>query len=362
MSQALLRHLLQRIVAEGPLSVADYMAEALGHPEHGYYRKGDPFGRGGDFITAPEVSQMFGELIGLWCAVVWDQQGHPNKFRLVELGPGRGTLMADALRAAEGVPGFAAALDVHLVETSPVLTQRQRQTLATVAPPVSWHEAFAEVPGGAPLCVIANEFLDALPISQFERLPDGWQERRVGFDRWRLAWRHGEGTPAILEGSPVGSIVEISPSREQAVGDIAGAIATNGGAALLIDYSHIDSAPGDTLQAVKDHKYHDVLDDPGDADLTSHVDFARISEAARKAGAIVHGPVAQGDFLLALGIAQRTQILAKNSTRRDAQDVWAAFKRLTEPKQMGSLFKVLALTPQNAPAPEGFAASPGRIA
>ncbi len=362
MSQALLRQLLQRIAAEGPLSVADYMAETLGHPEHGYYRKQDPFGRGGDFITAPEVSQMFGELIGLWCAVVWDQQGRPPLLRLVELGPGRGTLMADALRAAEGVPGFAATLEVHLVETSPTLTQRQKQTLVTVTPPVSWHGSFADIPGGAPLCVIANEFLDALPIRQFVRLPDGWHERCVGFDRWRLAWRSGEGFPPMLEDSPVGSIVEVSMSREHVTRDIAAAVAANGGAALFVDYGHTESAAGDTLQAVMNHLYHDVLSDPGDADLTSHVDFARISEVARKAGVAVHGPVTQGAFLLALGIAQRTQILAKNSTRRDAQDVWAAFKRLTEPMQMGSLFKVLALTPQNAPAPEGFAASPGRIA
>ena len=358
MSEPLQRHLLQRISAEGSLSVADYMAEALGH----YYGKGDPLGRGGDFITAPEVSQMFGELIGLWCAVVWHQQGQPSRLRLVELGPGRGTLMADALRAAEGVPGFTATLSVHMVETSPALAALQKIALATVVPPVQWHATFAEVPQDAPFCIIANEFLDALPIQQFERLADGWRERCIGAEGERLVWRHRFGAPSFLEDAAVGSIVEAAPMREEIVAEVAQAIVAHGGAALFIDYGHIQTAPGDTLQAVKDHKYHDVLVDPGEADLTSHVDFARVGEAARNAGAAVHGPVGQGDFLTALGIVQRTQILAKNSTRRDAGDVWAALRRLTDPKEMGALFKVMALTRSDAPKPEGFAAISGRIA
>jgi len=346
-------HLLQRIAAEGPLGLDDYMAAALGHPDHGYYMSGDPLGRTGDFVTAPEVSQMFGELIGLWCAVVWSSMGRPARLNLVELGPGRGTLMADALRALSQVEGVLDALEVHMVETSPSLTLRQQRNLSLAERPVHWHRHFAEVPDG-PLVVVANEFLDALPIRQMVRTETGWAERKVGADGACLVWVDVPSLAAPGIDAPVGGIVEIAPIRDAAAGEIATRVAQGGGAALLIDYGHVLSAPGDTLQAVRDHKYHDVLTDPGEADLTSHVDFASVARHARAAGAAVHGPVGQGAFLRALGIEARAKVLARGKTPREAGEVHGAMKRLIAPAEMGALFKVLALTAPGLPVPAGF--------
>lgn len=349
--------LLQRIAAEGPLGLDDYMAAALGHPDHGYYMSGDPLGRTGDFVTAPEVSQMFGELIGLWCAVVWSSMGRPARVKLVELGPGRGTLMADALRALSQVDGMLGALDVHMVETSPSLTVRQQRNLSLVERPVSWHRRFADVPDGlpgTPLIVVANEFLDALPIRQMVKTGAGWAERKVGADGARLIWTDVPTLAAPSIAAQVGEIVEVAPLRDAAAGEIASRIARDGGAALLIDYGHGLSAPGDTLQAVKDHRYHDVLSDPGEADLTSHVDFASVARAARAAGAVAHGPVSQGDFLRALGIEARAKVLARGKTPREAGEVLGAMKRLIGPREMGELFKVLAVTAPGLPIPAGF--------
>ncbi len=345
--------LLQRIAADGPLGLDDYMAAALGHPEHGYYMSGDPLGRTGDFVTAPEVSQMFGELIGLWCAVVWSSMGRPARVNLVELGPGRGTLMADALRALTQVDGVSAALDVHMVETSPSLTLRQQRNLSLVDVPVHWHQKFSAVPDG-PVIVIGNEFLDALPIRQMVKTPAGWAERKVGADGGRLVWVDVPSMAVPAMDAQVGQIVEIALARDAAVGDIATRLVQGGGAALLIDYGHALSAVGDTLQAVKDHKYHDVLTDPGAADLTSHVDFASAARAARAAGAVAHGPVNQGDFLKALGIEARAKVLARGKTPREAGEVLGAMKRLIGPQEMGTLFKVLAVTAPGLPVPAGF--------
>ena len=335
-------HLARRIAAEGPIGVDAYMADALGHPEHGYYRARDPLGRKGDFITAPEVSQMFGELIGLWCALVWTGIGRPERLRLVELGPGRGTLMADALRAAEIVEGFCPATHVHLAVTRPI----------------AWHERFEEVPGGA-LVVIANEFLDALPIRQLQRTETGWCERLIGCDGERLGWQlstpvASDFLPPALSNAPPGSIVEISPARDALVHAVAGRVAREGGAALFIDYGHRASAPGDTLQAVKDHRFHPVLESPGEADITAHVDFERVTSVACSAGARAHGPVSQGAFLRALGIETRALMLARTATPDEADEVRAALGRLTSPEEMGELFKVLAVTQSGAPLPAGF--------
>jgi len=346
-------HLLQRIAAEGPLGLDDYMAEVLGHPDHGYYMSGDPLGRAGDFVTAPEVSQMFGELIGLWCAVVWSSMGRPSRLNLVELGPGRGTLMADALRALSQVEGVFDTLDVHLVETSPSLTLRQKRNLSLVERPVSWHRQFAEVPDG-PVIVIANEFLDALPIRQMVKTGTGWAERMVGADGARLVWCDVPTLAGPSIDAPAGAIVEISPMRDAAVSEIAARIVQNSGAALLIDYGHELSAPGDTLQAVRAHRYHDVLMDPGEADVTSHVDFAAASRVARAAGALTHGPVGQGNYLRALGIATRAKVLARGKTPREAGEVLGAMKRLIAPAEMGELFKVVALTAPGLTVPPGF--------
>jgi len=350
----LLAHLLQRIAAEGPIGLEDYMAEVLSHPEHGYYMSGDPLGRTGDFVTAPEVSQMFGELIGLWCAVVWSSMGRPPRINLVELGPGRGTLMADALRALAQVEGVLGTLDVHLVETSPSLTLRQKRNLSLAERPVTWHRRFADVPTGTPVIVIANEFLDALPIRQWVKAQTGWTERRIGADGTRLIWTDVPTLAGPSIDAPAGAIVEGSPLRDAAVSEISARIVSHGGAALFVDYGHALSAAGDTLQAVKDHRYHDVLADPGEADVTSHVDFAAAARSARAAGAATHGPVSQGDFLRALGIEARAKVLARGKTPREAGEVLGAMKRLIGRAEMGDLFKVLAVTAPGLPMPAGF--------
>ncbi|NQV56818.1 MAG: SAM-dependent methyltransferase [Rhodospirillales bacterium] len=335
------------------------MTEALTHPDHGYYMSGDPLGRAGDFITAPEVSQMFGELIGLWCAHQWTEMGSPPDIKIVELGPGRGTLMADAVRAGTGVPGFLEAAAVHLIEASPALAKRQKRSLSTLSVAINWHPYFEDVPGG-PLLVIANEFLDALPIRQFVRTDSGWSERCVDLDaEGCLIWSEIEGPaptplPAHAATALVGDIIEISEPRDRLAAQIAGAIRGHGGAALFVDYGHTQSAPGDTLQAVKGHRYHDVLADPGDADVTSHVDFEALGAIARAAGTAVSGPVTQGAFLTSLGIEARADQLSGGATPRQTGEVLAGLKRLIAPSEMGTLFKVLAITQTDLPLPEGF--------
>ncbi len=314
-------HLRRVIAAEGPITVARYMEEALGHPRLGYYMRGDPFGARGDFVTAPEISQIFGELVGLWCAVVWRAMGRPAPVLLVELGPGRGTLMADALRAVAGAaPDFRAALAVHLVETSPALKDRQRAALAEAAP--RWHRSLESVPEG-PMLAVANEFFDALPVRQFERTSGGWRERLVGVDsatgvfRFQSAPRQTPEAELILPplaAAAAGSIVESRPAADELAKALARRVAARGGAALVVDYGPAHSAPGDSLQAVKAHRYHDALEAPGEADLTAHVDFAALARAAGGAGARVHGPVAQGRFLSALGIDARAAKLLATAT------------------------------------------------
>jgi NADH dehydrogenase [ubiquinone] 1 alpha subcomplex assembly factor 7 len=355
----LLQYFRAMIGREGPLSIARYMADALGHPEHGYYRTRDPLGAAGDFTTAPEMSQMFGELIGLWCAVTWRQLGRPEALALVELGPGRGTLMADALRAAAAVPDFAAACRVHLVETSQPLIARQRETLAGYAP--AWHEALAAVPRG-PMIVLANEFFDALPIRQFVRTPTGWHERLVGLDAKSGGLRFvlcateaaGETIPASVRRAPLGSLVEVSAARERIAAELGGRLAADGGAALLIDYGHAHSAPGETLQAVRRHRSHPVLEEPGTADLTAHVDFAALATAALAAGAAVHGPIEQGQLLIALGVEARAAALQRRASVEQAAAIEAGLRRLVEPGQMGRLFKAFALSHPELPPPAGF--------
>ena len=363
-------HLRRRIALEGPLTVARYMEECLGNPHHGYYMTRDPLGAAGDFTTAPEVSQMFGELLGLWAAVTWQAMGEPGEIHLIELGPGRGTLMADALRAAAGVPAFRAAIRVHLVEMSPVLRAKQAETLAALHPNLApdWWNDLSQVPDG-PAIVLANEFFDALPVRQFQRGPDGWRERLVVWDQ--TGGKDGNGafafalsgvapkTPLIpppLDAAPDGAMVEICPAGLRKAHTLAARLAEQGGAALIIDYGHDRSAPGETLQAVKDHAYADVLARPGEADLTTHVDFQQLAATAIQAGAAAHGPVGQGDFLKVLGIAERAAALAANADERQQAEISAAFDRLTgeDTGGMGRLFRVLALQHPGLPAPIGF--------
>jgi len=358
--------LAARIALEGPLTVGAFMAEALGHPRFGYYMKQDPFGAAGDFVTAPEVSQMFGELIGLWCADAWQRMGGPPEIRLIELGPGRGTLMADALRAAAVLPPFRAAVRVHLVETSPTLRARQAATLAPLARP-TWHDRLEDVPDG-PSLIVANEFFDALPIRQIQRTVHGWAERLVDLDpdapeeapRFRFVLELGRSpgrtlVPDSLRDAPVGSIVEVSPASRAVAGVLGARLAAHGGAALVIDYGYGDGpAVGDTLQAVRRHAYAPVLEEPGDADLTAHVDFASLAAAAREGGAEAYGPITQGELLTRLGILQRAQMLKRTAAPKQAADIDAALERLIGAAGMGTLFRALALAAPGFGPPAGF--------
>lgn len=352
----LAREIARLIALDGPISVERYMALCLSHPTHGYYMTRDPLGLEGDFVTAPEISQMFGELAGLWAAQVWLDMGRPSPFRLVELGPGRGTLMADALRAARAAPGFLDAARVDLVETSPVLVARQKATLARAPVPVSWRRDLAEVPEG-PAIVLANEFFDALPIRQFVRAGGAWRERVVGLDAdgalvFGLA---PDPDPTISITGREGATLEWQAAGNAVMVDLARRIVAQGGAALAIDYGHLRSGLADTLQAIKRHDFTDVLAEPGEADVTAHVDFAQLGAAARSQGARVHGPTSQGAFLRALGIDARAQALSAARPER-AAEIEAARLRLTgdAPEHMGALFKAIAVSAPDGPTPPGF--------
>ncbi len=353
---------LARLIAEaGPITVADYMAHCLGDPEHGYYLAREPFGPGGDFVTAPEISQMFGELLGAWIAEAWHAAGRPAAVRLVEIGPGRGTLASDMLRTLRLVPELVEAATLHLVETSPRLRGLQAETLVTTPVAAHWHDRLDDVPAGFTLAV-ANEFFDALPVRQFVRTDAAWQERVVGLDAdGRLAFGLGPGAlatcelPPRLREAPAGSILEVSPASIAVMQTLAGRIARDGGAALVIDYGHAETGLGETLQAVARHAYTDPLAAPGEADLTAHVDFAALARAARSAGAVAHGPIGQGAFLSALGLAQRAARLSRDADAATRAAIAAAADRLASTDQMGTLFKVLAVTPQGAAPPRPFA-------
>ena len=347
--------LARRIALSGPISVAEFMAEALGHPVHGYYQRRDPFGSAGDFITAPEVSQMFGEMIGLWCVEVWHAMGSPSPCQLVELGPGRGTLMADALRAARIRPAFGQAARLHLVETSAHLRETQAAVLAPYRP--AWHSAFGEVPPG-PLLLIANEFFDAMPVHQFFLGPEGWYERVVSVDGDRLAFASALPGPSftlLSERQRGGPAAEVSPAALALAGDLARRLASHGGAALIIDYGSSQSLPGESLQAVRQHQPVDPLAEPGAADLSAHVDFAGLIRAAQAAGAAAHGPLPQGEFLLRLGLEARAASLRARATPAQVREIDAARRRLLDAREMGALFKAVALTAPSLPTPPGFA-------
>ncbi len=348
---------IERLIAlDGPITVERYMAMCLADPRYGYYMTRDPLGLEGDFITAPEISQMFGELIGLWAAQVWIDMGSPSRFRLIELGPGRGTLMADALRAVRLVPGFLEAAHLHLVETSPILTKKQQAALAAAPVPVAWHKDWAEV-GDGPAIIIANEFFDALPVRQFVRAEGGWRERLVGLgDDGALAFGlASEATPEITVAGREGAVLEWPATGLAIMRGLSERLVAQGGAALIIDYGHLRSGLADTLQAVRSHAFADALAEPGEADLTAHVDFAQLASAARSAGARVHGPTTQGAFLRALGIAARAAALAKAAPSRE-QEIAAALKRLSGggEEDMGELFKVIGVSAPQTGALPGF--------
>ncbi len=344
--------LIQRIARTGPITLADYMADCLLDPDHGYYTRRDPLGAAGDFTTAPEISQMFGELLGLCLAQYWLDMGAPQGVTLAELGPGRGTLMADILRATKGVPGFHAAVSVHLVEASPRLRAEQAARLGAFAP--VWHDTADSLPD-APLLLVANEFFDALPIRQFRKDPRGWREVVVGLSQDRLALGLTDPAPRpdldrLYADDSDGTVVETCTAALGPVTALSGRIARHGGLALVVDYGGWISR-GDTLQAMKDHAFTDPLAEPGAADLTAHVDFAAL---ARAAAPLEYVYTNQGALLEALGIGARAARLAAGLAGDALESHLAAHRRLTDPAEMGSLFKALALIRTGGPRPAGF--------
>jgi len=350
----------QRITAEGPISVEAFMEACLLDAAAGAYAARQPIGAKGDFITAPEISQIFGELLGLWAVAVWQGMGEPDAVTVAELGPGRGTLMADALRAARVSPTFLGCLSVALVDRSPVLATTQRDTLRGVQPPVSWYSALEEVPRG-PLLVIANEFIDVLPIRQFIRRGDAWYERLVtnsaeGFVFTVSSSAAGdEDAPYVPEAAvPEGGVAETRPAALTLLAEFASRAADAPLAALIIDYGHDETGFGDTLQAVRAHRYADPLAAPGDADLSAQVDFAALKRSAKALGLEAYGPMPQGEFLLKLGLGLRRDQLLASATKAQEAAIISGAARLADPRKMGVLFKVLALTSAGLRAPPPF--------
>ncbi|MEY1556576.1 class I SAM-dependent methyltransferase [Yoonia sp. R2331] len=342
---ALAQKLAAQIAANGPITLADFMAACLFDPTHGYYTTREPFGAGGDFVTAPEISQMFGEMLGLALAQSWLDQGAPAPVTLAELGPGRGTLMADILRATRGVPGFHDAVQVHLVEASP----RLRALQADAVPQARFADTLADLPD-APLLLVANEFFDALPIRQFTRAGDGWAETLVGVAEGALHLGRSAAAPrafltARLADTAEGDVIEHCPGLPTMIAEIDARIADRGGAALIVDYGDWVSQ-GDTFQAMRQHKLTDVLADPGQADLTAHVDFSAIAGAVSRSHHSRLTP--QGVFLERLGITARAQALAAQMQGAALDEHIAAHRRLTHPGEMGDLFKVMGLWPHGA--------------
>ena len=348
----LAKEIRRRINSSGPLPVAEFMRLCLTHPEHGYYSRQMPIGANGDFITAPEISQMFGELMGLWAAAAWRAMGSPDNVRLVELGPGRGTLMLDILRAANVLPAFRAALVLHMVEVSPVLQGLQRQALAPTGVSLSWHTSLQEVPAG-PIIILANEFIDSLPVNQAVMCADGWHERVVKLDdHGNLRFGFAKDPIPLVEqllpngirGAKIGEIFEWR--ADEIALEIGRRVTKSNGVALVFDYGHARSTLGDTLQAVRGHDYADPLQAPGLVDLTAHVDFQAFGLAAEGMGARVHGPITQAAFLRRLGIAQRAAALKGAAAPSSAMAIDAAVERLTNEGRtgMGSLIKVVALS------------------
>ena len=362
----LAQKIVRLIEQAGPLRISDYFALCLGDPEHGYYQSREPFGRSGDFITAPEVSQLFGEMVGIYLVHAWQAHGAPSDARIVEIGPGRGTLMSDALRViARLAPDLYASASIHMIETSERLCNVQRQTLVRIKDRISWHAAFEEVPPGFTL-MVANELFDAVPIHQFIKTPQGFRERVVGLDdKGALTFGLGPGgfDPSLLPvdetSVPDGEIFELSPARSAVMQAVAAKIVRDGGTALAIDYGHLVTGFGDTLQAVYRHEYDPPLARPGEADLTSHVDFQALAEAALATGAHVHPPLSQGEFLVGLGLVERAGALGSGRDALTQAAIRDAVNRLAGEGEgrMGALFKVLAisgepvrLTPFDPPA------------
>lgn len=353
---ALAAEIAETIALEGPMPLSRYIALCLAHPRYGYYMTRDPLGRAGDFTTAPEISQMFGELLGVWAVSVWDQLGRPAAFDLIELGPGRGTLMADMLRAGRALPGFREAARVRLVETSPVLRGVQEKTLVGCGAPVLWHGRIEEIAGGVPAIILANEFFDALPIRQFQRAEGAWRERLVGLDEaGGLVFGLSEPVGEITLAAQEGAIREVCPEGAAIMTALARRLVADRGALLALDYGYGRPGFGDSLQALRAHRFADPLEAPGEADLTAHVDFPALAAAAQAGGARAHPLLTQRTLLERLGIGARAAALAQRN-RGQTEAIAAAFARLTGAGegQMGTLFKALCVSSGLASAPPAF--------
>jgi NADH dehydrogenase [ubiquinone] 1 alpha subcomplex assembly factor 7 len=338
---ALRKIIIEMIAAEGPMPLDRYMALCLSHPIHGYYMTRDPLGRAGDFTTAPEISQIFGELIGVWCLNTWEMLGSPSQFALVELGPGRGTLMADLLRAAKAVPEFVEAAQVQLVETSPVLRAAQREKLSC---DVVWHETVESLPQ-LPSLIIANEFFDALPIRQFIVQQGKSFECFVGLADDKLKM----GLVPLADLNRPDGIYESSMASVVIAEQLGSHLQSHGGAALIIDYGHVKTAAGDTLQALKAHQFCNVLDHVGEADITAHVDFEALGHAFEAGGARAITPLTQGQFLNTMGLQMRVEKLSAKLQGDAKAEFRSAVERIAGDDQMGHLFKVLAVKQKGLP-------------
>jgi SAM-dependent MidA family methyltransferase len=348
----LLDVLRKRIAGQGPMPVHEYMRLCAEHPQHGYWQRQDTVGAAGDFITAPEISQVFGELIGLWSVITWQGLGQPAPLHLVELGPGRGTLMRDALHAARIVPDFLAAATIHLVEISQQMRAVQRETLSVVQIQTAWHGSLEEVPAG-PAIIIGNEFLDALPVRQLIACEDGWRERMVSVaPDGSLQFDIGPRVDLPSEEPPArGSVLELRAGEDKLLDALAAR--SDPYLALLLDYGPAALSYGDTLQAVHRHTYADPLSEPGTADLSTHVQFGQLAAKAKARGQAAHGPLTQAEFLGRLGIIERAQRLMSANPQR-AGEIEAGVQRLISPSGMGSLFKAMVIAPPDLPPPVPF--------
>jgi SAM-dependent MidA family methyltransferase len=345
------------IRAAGPISLADYMAICLFDPEDGYYTTREPFGAKGDFVTAPEVSQMFGELVAVWLVEAWQASNKPLPATIAEIGPGRGTLIKDMVRTIGRIaPELAAAADFALIEASPRLTAVQKEALQGSGPTFTWHLTLDTLPGG-PLFIVGNEIFDALPFRQFVKHDGKWLERAVGLDN-DDAFQFGIGTaslaasalPPKAKTAPDGSIFEIAPAREAMMSAIAERIAKHGGAGVFFDYGHLEPGIGDTFQAIRKHRSESIFDNPGEADLTSHVDFSALAAVARSHG-LESLTATQADFLLGMGLLERAGRLGQSGGAATREKIAADAERLAGPDQMGELFKVLAILPSGIALP-----------
>jgi NADH dehydrogenase [ubiquinone] 1 alpha subcomplex assembly factor 7 len=347
---ALRARIVEAIRVNGPMPVSLYMLMCLHDQREGYYATRPGFNQ--DFTTAPETSQVFGELLGLWAAHEWLALGKPPKVHLIELGPGRATMLADMLRAASSVPGFLDSTDIALIEASPELRRVQADRLGAYR--IQHYDDLDAVPAGASI-IVGNEFLDCLAVRQFVRDGNGWRERQVGLDADGATLRFGIGPPEDLPADviPVGDHVEFAPALNTLVSSIARRFRQAAGRAHFIDYGPADRSPGDTLRAYRAGQQVDPLADPGASDLTADVDFPRLRRICESEGVATHGPISQNYFLTRLGARERAQYLSKANTAR-ADEIRDAVQKLVSPTEMGERFKAIALTPHGATAPPGF--------